>query len=125
MIRDRIARVKYERTQTVMEPRDETAGKGFSSFQDDEELKGLTEDEKMKQIAAKMEEKFKSEQRRKSSMQVVRVCDVPYTRKILIFFKIYTFHMRSKRSSIWGTKQNISISWELERAAIGSIDQWF
>jgi hypothetical protein len=54
-----------------MEPRDENTGKGFSNFQDEEEMKGLNEDDRMKKIAAKMEEKFKSEHRRKSSVQVV------------------------------------------------------
>lgn len=74
MIRDRITRVRYERTQTMKEPRDPNAPKGFSSFQDDEELEGLSQDEKMKRIAAKMEERFKTEQKRKPSIQAVCSC---------------------------------------------------
>lgn len=75
MIRDRITRVRYERTQTMKEPRDPDTPKGFSSFHDDKEFEGLSQDEKMKKIAAKMEEKFKIEQkqssRRKSSVAAV------------------------------------------------------
>lgn len=90
MIRDRITRVRYERTQTMKEPRDPNAPKGFSSFQDDEELEGLSQDEKMKRIAAKMEEKFKieqKEQKRKASVQVVSwKCFLLTSLHFLLFF---------------------------------------
>ena len=45
---------------TVKEPEDQTAA-GFESLLDEEEIKGLTEDEKMARIAKKMEMKFKEE----------------------------------------------------------------
>ncbi|XP_032219683.2 trichohyalin [Nematostella vectensis] len=70
MIKERIARVRHERTMTMKEPRDPTAPQGFQSFLDDEEVKGLSEDERMKRVAAKMEQKFKSEQRRVSNALV-------------------------------------------------------
>ena len=50
---------------TMREPKDEKA-QGFESLLSEEEKQGLSEEEKMKRIAAKMEEKFKSEQRRVS-----------------------------------------------------------
>ena len=65
MVRERIARVRYERTMTMREPRDEKA-QGFESLLSEEEKQGLSEEEKMKRVAAKMEEKFKSETRRVS-----------------------------------------------------------
>lgn len=65
MVRQRIERVRYERTMTVREPKDEKA-QGFESLLSEEEKLGLNEEEKMKRIAAKMEEKFKNEQRRVS-----------------------------------------------------------
>ena len=69
MVRERIARVRYERTMTMREPKDEKA-QGFESLLSEEEKAGLSEEEKMKRIAAKMEEKFKSEQRRVSVVAV-------------------------------------------------------
>jgi len=65
MVRERIARVRHERTMTMREPKDEKV-QGFESLLSEEEKQGLSEEEKMKRIAAKMEEKFKSEQRRVS-----------------------------------------------------------
>lgn len=65
MVRERIARVRYERTMTMREPKDEKA-QGFESLLSEEEKQGLSEEEKMKRVAAKMEEKFKSETRRVS-----------------------------------------------------------
>lgn len=65
MVRERIARVRHERTMTMREPKDEKA-QGFESLLSEEEKQGLSEEEKMKRIAAKMEEKFKSETRRVS-----------------------------------------------------------
>ena len=70
MVRERIARVRYERTMTMREPKDEKA-QGFESLLTEEEKAGLSEEEKMKRIAAKMEEKFKSEQRRASTVAAV------------------------------------------------------
>ena len=70
MVRERIARVRYERTMTMREPKDEKA-QGFDSLLTEEEKAGLSEEEKMKRIAAKMEEKFKSEQRRASTVAAV------------------------------------------------------
>ena len=70
MVRERIARVRYERTMTMREPKDEKA-QGFESLLTEEEKAGLSEEEKMKRIAAKMEEKFKSEQRRVSTVTAV------------------------------------------------------
>lgn len=67
MVRERIARVRYERTMTMREPKDEKA-QGFESLLTEEEKAGLSEEEKMKRIAAKMEEKFKNEQRRASTV---------------------------------------------------------
>ena len=70
MVRERIARVRYERTMTMREPKDDK-GQGFESLLTEEEKAGLSEEEKMKRIAAKMEEKFKSEQRRVSTVTAV------------------------------------------------------
>jgi len=67
MVRERIARVRHERTMTMREPKDEKA-QGFESLLTEEEKAGLSEEEKMKRIAAKMEEKFKNEQRRASTV---------------------------------------------------------
>ena len=55
---------------TMREPNDEKA-QGFESLLTEEEKEGLSEEEKMKRIAAKMEEKFKSEQRRVSTVSAV------------------------------------------------------
>ena len=65
MVRERITRVRHERTMTMREPKDEKA-QGFESLLSEEEKQGLSEEEKMKRVAAKMEEKFKSETRRVS-----------------------------------------------------------
>jgi len=54
----------------MREPKDEKA-QGFESLLTEEEKAGLSEEEKMKRIAAKMEEKFKSEQRRASTVVAV------------------------------------------------------
>ena len=70
MVRERIARVRYERTMTMREPKDDKA-QGFESLLTEEEKAGLSEEEKMKRVAAKMEEKFKSEQRRASTVVAV------------------------------------------------------
>lgn len=77
MVRERIARVRYERTMTMREPKDEKA-QGFESLLTEEEKEGLSEEEKMKRIAAKMEERFKSETRRVSTVAVsdVAVCEI-------------------------------------------------
>ena len=72
MVRERIARVRYERTMTMREPKDEKA-QGFESLLTEEEKEGLSEEEKMKRIAAKMEERFKSETRRVSTVAVSHV----------------------------------------------------
>mgnify|MGYP000117374317 FL=1 len=68
-VRDRINRVRYERTMTVREPKDDKA-QGFDSLLTEEEKQGLSEEEKMNRIAAKMQEKFKSEPRRVSVVSV-------------------------------------------------------
>ena len=65
MVRERIARVRHERTMTVKEPKDSTA-LGFENMLTDKEKEGLTEEEQMKMVATKMQEKFKTEQRRTS-----------------------------------------------------------
>lgn len=77
MVRERIARVRYERTMTMREPKDEKA-QGFESLLTEEEKEGLSEEEKMKRIAAKMEERFKSETRRVSTVAVshVALCEI-------------------------------------------------
>lgn len=64
MVRDRIQRARYERTMTMKEPRSES--KGFDHILTREEAEGLSSEEKMKLIAAKMEQKFKVEERRVS-----------------------------------------------------------
>ena len=53
---------------TMKEPKDKDAPQGFDSLLTEEETRGLSEEEKMKRIAAKMEEKFKKEQRRHSQV---------------------------------------------------------
>ena len=68
-IRDRIKRYRYRCKMTVREPKDGKA-QGFYSFLTEEEKQGLSKEEKMKRIAAKMEEKFKNEQRRLSVVSV-------------------------------------------------------
>ena len=65
MVRDRISRVRHERTMTMKEPRSES--KGFDHILTQEEAEGLNPEEKMKLIAAKMEQKFKVEERRVST----------------------------------------------------------
>ena len=60
-VQERVKRMKYERTMTVKEPKEEGGVEGFSSLLEDEEALGLTEDEKMARIAKKMELKFKQE----------------------------------------------------------------
>lgn len=65
MVRDRITRVRYERTMTMKEPK--STSKGFDHILTQEEAEGLGPEEKMKLIAAKMEEKFKVVERRVSS----------------------------------------------------------
>lgn len=82
MVRERIARVRYERTMTMREPKDEKA-QGFESLLTEEEKEGLSEEEKMKRIAAKMEEKFKSEQRRVSTVSAVGCVKL---KKLCFFF---------------------------------------
>lgn len=64
-VRDRINRVRYERTMTVREPKDDKA-QGFDSLLTEEEKQGLSEEEIMNRVAAKMQEKFKNEPRRVS-----------------------------------------------------------
>ena len=65
LVRDRISRVRHERTMTMMEPGKDS--KGFAHILSQEEAEGLSDEEKMKLIAAKMEEKFKVEERRAST----------------------------------------------------------
>lgn len=65
MIRDRIMRVRYERTMTMKEPKSES--KGFDHILTREEAEGLSPEDRMKLIAAKMEQKFKVEERRAST----------------------------------------------------------
>ena len=65
MVRDRISRVRHERTMTMKEPRSES--RGFEHILTEEEKEGLSPEEKMKLIAAKMERKFKVEERRVST----------------------------------------------------------
>ena len=72
MVRERIARVRYERTMTMKEPK-EDKGQGFENLLTEEEKHGLSEEDKMKRIAAKMEEKFKSETRRVSTIAAVSI----------------------------------------------------
>ena len=68
---------------TMREPKDEKA-QGFESLLTEEEKEGLSEEEKMKRIAAKMEEKFKSEQRRVSTVSAVGCIKF---KKIFFLFK--------------------------------------
>lgn len=72
MVRDRISRVRHERTMTMKEPKSES--KGFDHILTQEEAEGLSAEDKMKLIASKMEEKFKVEERRVST--TVREYDV-------------------------------------------------
>lgn len=65
MVRDRISRVRHERTMTMKEPKGES--KGFDHILTQEEAEGLDPEERMKLIAAKMEQKFKVEERRVST----------------------------------------------------------
>ena len=65
MVRDRISRVRHERTMTMKEPKSES--KGFDHILTQEEAEGLSPEERMKLIAAKMEQKFKVEERRVST----------------------------------------------------------
>ena len=65
MVRDRISRVRHERTMTMKEPQSES--RGFEHILTEEEKEGLSPEEKMKLIAAKMEQKFKVEERRTST----------------------------------------------------------
>ena len=65
MVRDRISRVRHERTMTMKEPRSES--RGFEHILTEKEKEGLSPEEKMKLIAAKMEQKFKVEERRVST----------------------------------------------------------
>ena len=65
-IRERVARIKYERTMTMKEPKDPNAV-GFESVLNPDEAKGLSEDEKMARIAKEMEKKFKSEAQQRPS----------------------------------------------------------
>ena len=64
-MRDRISRVRHERTMTMKEPKSDS--KGFDHMLTQEEAEGLNAEEKMKLIAAKMEQKFKVEERRVST----------------------------------------------------------
>lgn len=66
MVRDRISRVRYERTMTMKEPKKKDS-KGFDHLLTQEEAEGLNEEDRMKLIAAKMEEKFKNAERRAST----------------------------------------------------------
>ena len=77
MVQERIARVRYERTMTMRESKVEKA-QGFESLLTEEEKEGLIEEEKMTRIAAKMEERFKSETRRVSTVAVshVSLCEI-------------------------------------------------
>ena len=70
MVRDRISRVRHERTMTMKEPKSES--KGFDHILTQEEAEGLSAEEKMKLIAAKMEQKFKVEERRVSTTVSMR-----------------------------------------------------
>ena len=54
---------------TVREPKDDKA-QGFESLLTEEEKQGLSEEERMNRIAAKMQEKFKNEPRRVSVVSV-------------------------------------------------------
>ena len=65
MVRDRISRVRHERTMTMKEPRKNSGG--FDHILTQEEAAGLNAEDKMKLIAAKMEEKFKVEQQKAST----------------------------------------------------------
>ena len=70
-VRDRVARIKYERTMTIKEPRDESST-GFEALLDEQETQGLTEDEKMTRIAKKMEMKLREEGAQMD--EYVRIC---------------------------------------------------
>eukprot|EP00794_Sanderia_malayensis_P006079 gene6079-6782_t len=54
-VRNRVARIKYERTLTIKEPVDESSPSGFNKLLTDKETDGLTEDEKMAKAARKLE----------------------------------------------------------------------
>jgi len=60
-VKERVKRIKYERTMTVKEPREEGVADGFKGLLEDDEADGLSEDEKMARIAQKMEMRFKQE----------------------------------------------------------------
>ena len=66
-----MARIKYERTMTIKEPRDESST-GFEALLDEQETQGLTEDEKMTRIAKKMEMKLREEGAQMD--EYVRIC---------------------------------------------------
>lgn len=77
MVRDRLSRVRYERTMTMKEPRSES--KGFDHILTQEEAEGLSAEERMKLIAAKMEQKFKVEERRVSTTVRIIELKIPGT----------------------------------------------
>ncbi|CAH1784103.1 unnamed protein product [Owenia fusiformis] len=61
MVRERVARVKYERTMTTKGKRDPNA-KTFEELVDSNELKDLSSDDKMERVAKMMQDKFKQEE---------------------------------------------------------------
>ena len=60
-MKERVERVRYERTMTMKEKSNQK--KGFSDVVQDDETKGMTEDEKMALAAKKMQEKFSQEEK--------------------------------------------------------------
>ena len=61
MMKERVARVKYERTMTMKEKGAQSA-KTFEDLLGDREAAGMTEDEKMSLAAKRMQEKFNQEE---------------------------------------------------------------
>ncbi|XP_013408861.1 trichohyalin [Lingula anatina] len=61
MMKERIERVKYERTRTMKEKSDRHV-KQFSDLVNDQDVQDMTEDERMELAAQKMQEKFLAEE---------------------------------------------------------------
>ena len=61
MVKERVARKRYERTMTMKEKSDKMA-KQFDQLLTHNEKEGLTQDEKMALAAKKMQEKFRMEE---------------------------------------------------------------
>ena len=57
MMKERVARVRYERTMTMMERGDKSAKK-FDELVTDKDMAGMSEDERMALAARRMQTKF-------------------------------------------------------------------